>query len=61
MQDITYRICRDHSDKQWPEVIRERLDPNGPSTRLIDVEDDHPHTAIIRAQKAALFPDSFND
>lgn len=39
-KDMTYRICRDRADKQWPEVVRDRLSPDGPTTRLIDIEED---------------------
>ena len=60
-QDMTYRICRDRADKQWPDVVRERLDPNGPTTRLVDIEADHPSVAILKAQKAALFPNQSTD
>lgn len=38
MESFTYRICRDRSDKQWPAVVRERLEPDGPTTRLVDIE-----------------------
>ena len=66
-QDLTYRICRSRSDKQWPEVVRERLDPNGPTTRLIDIEGElaarlkAERDARIKAQNAALYPDRAND
>lgn len=58
---MTYRICRDRADKQWPDVVRERLDPNGPTTRLVDIEADHPSVAILKAQKAALYPNQSTD
>ena len=60
-QDMTYRICRDRADKQWPDVVRDRLDANGPTTRLVDIEADHPSVAILRAQKAALYPNQSTD
>jgi len=66
-QDMTYRICRSRSVKQWPEVVRERLDPNGPATRLIDIEGDlaakfkAEKGARIKAQNAALYPNRAND
>lgn len=58
MQDITYRLCRRKSHKQWPEVVRERLKPDGPDPRLMDIEEDY-----VKAQKQreeelqARFPD----
>lgn len=55
-QDLTYRICRDRSDKQWPDVVRERLDPDGPTSRLADIEADHEQAAMLKAQKDALSP-----
>jgi|AntRauTorcE11898_2_1112593.scaffolds.fasta_scaffold12629_2 hypothetical protein len=67
MENVTYRICRDRSDKQWPEVVRERLDPNGPTTRLIDIEGElaarlkAEKDARIKAQNAALHPNQTND
>ena len=66
-QDMTYRICRSRSGKQWPEVVRERLDPNGPTTRLIDIEGElaarlkAEKDARIKAQNAALYPNQTND
>ena len=38
IQDFTYRIAKSRSRKQWPKLVAERLDPNGPTTRLIDIE-----------------------
>lgn len=35
------RIDRMRSKKHWPEVVQERLDPNGPTTRLIDIEENY--------------------
>lgn len=60
-QNLTYRICRDRADKQWPDVVQERLDPDGPTTRLVDIEADHDQAAIIKAQKAFLFPRASKD
>lgn len=25
----------------WPDVVQERLDPNGPTNRLIDIEEEY--------------------
>jgi hypothetical protein len=47
--------------------VRERLDPNGPATRLIDIEGDlaakfkAEKGARIKAQNAALYPNRAND
>lgn len=66
-QDITYRICRDRSAKQWPSEVRELLDPNGPITRLIDIEGElaarlkAEKDARIKAQNAALYPNKSSD
>jgi hypothetical protein len=35
------KIDRMRSRKHWPDVVQERLDPNGPKTRLIDIEEDY--------------------
>ncbi|ONM42834.1 hypothetical protein BXT89_15920 [Halopseudomonas pachastrellae] len=37
-QNFTYAIAKRRSRRQWPKLIRERLDPNGPTTRLVDLE-----------------------
>ena len=37
-QNLTYAIAKRRSRSQWPKLIRERLDPNGPITRLVDLE-----------------------
>ena len=37
-QNFTYAIAKRRSRSQWPKLIRERLDPNGPTTRLVDLE-----------------------
>ncbi|MBN7822586.1 hypothetical protein [Bowmanella yangjiangensis] len=36
--EYTYKVASRRSRANWPEVVRERLDPNGPTERLIDVE-----------------------
>lgn len=36
--DVTYKLCRRRSFKQWPEVVQARMRPDGPSTRLVDIE-----------------------
>lgn len=60
-QDLTYRICRDRRDKQWPDVVRERLDPDGPTSRLVDIEADHEQATVLRVQKDILFPSASKD
>ena len=37
-QNLTYAIAKRRSRSQRPKLIRERLDPNGPTTRLVDLE-----------------------
>lgn len=36
--EYTYKFASRRSQNNWPQVVRERLDPNGPTERLIDVE-----------------------
>ncbi|CAE6926931.1 hypothetical protein [Ectopseudomonas khazarica] len=36
--EYTYKVASRRSRANWPEVVRERLDPNGPTERLIDEE-----------------------
>jgi hypothetical protein len=36
--EYTYKVASRRSHNNWPQVVRERLDPNGPTERLIDVE-----------------------
>jgi hypothetical protein len=38
IEEFTYRVASRRSRANWPEVVRERLDPNGPTERLIDLE-----------------------
>ena len=38
IQKFTYDVAKRRSRRQWPELVRERLRPDGPSTRLIDLE-----------------------
>ena len=38
IRKFTYNIAKRRSRRQWPELIRERLRPDGPTTRLIDLE-----------------------
>jgi hypothetical protein len=35
------KIDRTRSLKHWPDVVQERLGPNGPTSRLIDIEEDY--------------------
>jgi hypothetical protein len=39
-QNFTYAIAKRRSRNQWPELIRERLRPDGPTSRLVDIEQD---------------------
>ncbi|KIH85593.1 hypothetical protein UCMB321_0707 [Pseudomonas batumici] len=38
IQDLTYNITKRRSRNRWPEIVLERLRPDGPTTRLIDLE-----------------------
>ncbi|GGJ07347.1 hypothetical protein [Halopseudomonas pertucinogena] len=38
VQNFTYAIAKRRSRSRWPELIRERLEPDGPTTRLVDLE-----------------------
>ncbi|WP_225602033.1 hypothetical protein [Pseudomonas sp. PDM17] len=38
LQDFTYAIAKRHSRGQWPQLVKERLHPDGPITRLVDLE-----------------------
>jgi len=38
IQDLTYNIAKRRSRNRWPEIVLERLRPDGPTTRLIDLE-----------------------
>ncbi|ANI15352.1 hypothetical protein A9C11_15805 [Pseudomonas citronellolis] len=38
IQYFTYDVAKRRSHRQWPELVRERLRPDGPTTRLIDLE-----------------------
>ena len=38
IREYTYKVASRRSRANWPEVVRERLDPNGPTERLIDLE-----------------------
>jgi len=38
VQNFTYAIAKRRSRNHWPELIRERLEPDGPTTRLVDLE-----------------------
>lgn len=38
IQDFVYALSKRRSRNQWPEEVLERLRPDGPTTRLIDLE-----------------------
>lgn len=62
MQDITYRICQRKSHKQWPDVVQERLKPDGPDSRLADIEEiyaaeQRKREEELQARVRARFPD----
>jgi len=39
--EVVQRSDRKKTMRQWPEVVRVRLHPNGPKTRLIDIEESY--------------------
>ncbi|MGE8498597.1 MAG: hypothetical protein ACN6O6_13900 [Pseudomonas sp.] len=38
LQELTYNVAKRRSRNRWPQIVTERLQPNGPTTRLIDLE-----------------------
>ena len=40
-EECVQRADRKKARKQWPKIVRERLEPNGPTTRLIDIEESY--------------------
>jgi len=38
VQDFTYKIAKQRSRNRWPKIVLERLQADGPTTRLIDLE-----------------------
>ncbi|MFK8403057.1 hypothetical protein M2D07_031465 [Pseudomonas sp. BGr12] len=38
IEDVTYDIAKHRSRGQWPQLVKERLHPDGPTTRLVDLE-----------------------
>jgi len=38
IEDRVHKIAKRRSSNQWPEIVLERLRPDGPTTRLIDLE-----------------------
>jgi hypothetical protein len=38
LQEFTYNIAKRRSRNRWPRIVSERLQPDGPTTRLIDLE-----------------------
>lgn len=38
LQEFTYKIAKRRSRNRWPKIVSERLQPDGPTTRLIDLE-----------------------
>ncbi len=42
LQNFTYRIAKRRSRSQWPRLIREPLRADGPTSRLVDLEQGQP-------------------
>ncbi|AIL59935.1 hypothetical protein PSAKL28_07010 [Pseudomonas alkylphenolica] len=40
IQEFTYNIAKRRSRNRWPSLVIERLKPNGPTTRLVDLESE---------------------
>jgi len=38
LQEFTYNVAKRRSRNRWPRIVTERLQPDGPTTRLIDLE-----------------------
>lgn len=38
LQEFTYNIAKRRSRNRWPQIVAERLHPDGPTSRLIDLE-----------------------
>ncbi|TWC48883.1 hypothetical protein FBY04_1234 [Pseudomonas sp. SJZ080] len=38
VQDFTYKIAKRRSRNRWPKIVLERLQSDGPTTRLVDIE-----------------------
>jgi hypothetical protein len=38
IQNVTYAVAKRRSRSQWPQMIRERLRADGPTSRLVDME-----------------------
>jgi hypothetical protein len=38
IQELTYNIAKRRSRNRWPQIVTERLQADGPTTRLIDLE-----------------------
>lgn len=38
IQEFTHNVAKRRSRNLWPKVVTERLKPNGPTTRLVDLE-----------------------
>jgi hypothetical protein len=38
IQDLMYKFAKRRSRNRWPDLVLERLRPDGPSTRLVDLE-----------------------
>ncbi|WP_447750314.1 hypothetical protein [Pseudomonas nicosulfuronedens] len=38
LREFTYDMAKRRARGQWPQLVKERLRPNGPTTRLVDLE-----------------------
>ncbi len=46
LQNFTYAMAKRRSRSQWPQIIRERLQANGPTNRLVDLESTSSNTGV---------------
>lgn len=45
LQNFTHAMAKRRSRSQWPQMIRERLRDDGPTSRLVDLEQTHTSTS----------------
>lgn len=38
IQEFTYNVAKRRSRNRWPQIVTKRLQADGPTTRLIDLE-----------------------
>ncbi|MEG1042602.1 MAG: hypothetical protein RSE94_22065, partial [Pseudomonas sp.] len=38
IHELTYNVAKRHFRNSWPRIVTDRLEANGPTTRLVDLE-----------------------